>query len=1206
MSSFKVEGPEIKKLLKVARNKQISFAYNPGKGDPQYLGLDKRKPPKVLGQEAKKLGDGAKAAFGTATLDGKLLSLKCDVVLPAMAKKLKKYLRTQKVPLNVEICDATGKVLESDISDDIPDDPEVGAEKTKPTEPAEPSAPSSPSTPSGPSAPSEPTKASEPAPATKDGKKEQEEAEKPNPKAEAAKELTQKLVAMKPELAALPSDVGAPLLEVFAKVVAAMKSGKVSAAAAAAEKVQVALEKAQAKAKAAIPDAPPLPEDPPAKPPAQEDQDALRDQLTQAFAALQDQYKDFQGRGDKSLTAKAKQLHDAFGATIDTDLKKTERIVSTLKKFLEAQLANLPARSAADLAKDAILAAEGKPAPADRYEQSAAIQTKYPGASVAAKDAMDGFAAVLGDQEVTPELLTAAKDGIAKAEERLAKAEARLAKANKLADGPNKAEAIRLAQLDVDGLKDRVKDAKEFEKAARGKKGLSEALAFGPLSPNSAQSFSDDAAKALIEGFSKDPDLTTAAIAAAETAKHPDAVAKGLGKIIDQRETGFADSTGKAFAKPEVAEKYAKDLLTMGATVGPEFFERMDDYMASGRQHVTDPMGDMRIADKTAKAQKRSAVVGKALLKDGQIDLTTQEAKDAVGDLLFNPHSLREPMPAMNEHVVKTLEFMGDADNAEAANGILSDIPETTTKTSRKLVRKALRKRGRDAVGKGDAQTAVMASMLKPLDQGPVGSCFATAPARRMRETEPLKAMEAYASIAGTGKYKPAFGPEVAAVTNLPRNEDPLMRSWEYSLATSTARVAGSSRSKSFESAMDKGTDALSDKLTDILSDKASEKGGLSGLFGSLKERVLGLFKADKLRTAIADSFEFTYDPTSKITDSSDGSSTTGRYILVNNTNNNEIRSKAAFATEIANVAIAFAELDPTSDEADEVRTFVSTDAFIDSVTPEYSDGSRYLPWEQSSGGQTTAATKTLFGDKMEQKKFVDKETSIVDMGDRTEELLGNMLSTFTGAPEEMITIRTVGMHGFNALPNDPSLAKLKGDTKDEIEANVKTHLIDVGKALKDTDIEEKRAAYLFDKQIELERKKIDGDATLLPLLEQGATAHRPSDACTPAEINAAVENAIDAYLTEKAKGYTDQAKAKAWFKKQAAGESKTAMMRDLGAPEFVIADSNWGSAEDHTFFVIAPDPTTGEPQLWQKTVPPGSMRPATDDWAKAEWASIR
>lgn len=72
-----------------------------------------------------------------------------------------------------------------------------------------------------------------------------------------------------------------------------------------------------------------------------------------------------------------------------------------------------------------------------------------------------------------------------------------------------------------------------------------------------------------------------------------------------------------------------------------------------------------------------------------------------------------------------------------------------------------------------------------------------------------------------------------------------------------------------------------------------------------------------------------------------------------------------------------FAELDPTSAEADEVRTFVNTDAFIVSVTPEYSDGSRYLTWEQSSSGQTTAATKTLFGDNMKQKKFVDEGVAL-------------------------------------------------------------------------------------------------------------------------------------------------------------------------------------------------------------------------------------
>ncbi|MBT8153918.1 apolipoprotein A1/A4/E family protein [Epibacterium ulvae] len=1185
MSGFKVEGLEIKKLLKVAKKQPISFSYNPGKGgDDQYFGLDRRKPPKMLGQEAKKEGDGAKFAFGTATLEGKVLTLKCDKLIPALAKTLKKYLRKQKVPLNVQIMDATGTVVDSDISDDIPDDPEFADAPAAEVKDTPASAPK------------------EEAPEAREEEAKQKTSEpEAKPDEDPKKKVMKKLAATKAELQAQSKPIDKKLVQAFEKVVEALKAGKVEVADAIADKIAKAVADSKAKAP---PPPPPPPGDGP-DPAPEVDEDALRERLKVAFAALQDDYKAFMVRGDKSLTGKAKQLHDAFGATIDSDLAKAGKIVSTLKKFVEAQLAALPPISAADKAKLAVQAAQGQPAPAERYAKSGSIQAKYPGASGAAKDVMDGFAAVLGDQEITPELMAEAQKGIEQAEQRLKDAEARLKKAQDMGDGPNKAEAIRLAQLDVDGMKDRVTGAKDFVKAARGKKALTAALTYGPLSANSGQSFSDEAAKALIEGFARDPDLTQVAVEAASSGKYPDAVAQGLTKVMDQRDTGFKDASGKAFSKPETAEKYAEDLLKMGADVGPEFFGRMDDYMASGRQHKRNPLGDARIANDTAKAQKRSVALGGALLKDGALDLNSQDAKDTVGDMLFSPYSLRNPMPAMNEHVVKTLDFLGDPANAAKANDILDDIPDTNTKSSRKLVRKALGKRSSEAVDKGDAQQAVMASMLKPLDQGPVGSCFATAPARRLRETEPLKAMDAYASIAGEGKYKPPFGPEVAAVTNLPKHEDPLMRSWEYSLATSMSRKEGSDRADTLGKVMDRGMEDLSDELNEILLDKADDEGVVKGLFTKLKKKFVGLFKTDKLREAIKGAFQFTYDPTSEITDSSDGSSSTGRFIMVRKSNGNEIRTRADFAREVSSVAIEFLNLDPTSDAADDVRDYVGSDAFIDKVTPG-TGKNQYLPWQQSSGGQTGEATRTLFGDDLNQEQMSAEVTGAIDMGDRTEEVLTSMLDNFTGSPEEMVTIRTVGMHGFNALPNDPSLDKLKGKDKAEIEANVKAHLLDAGKALKDMNIDEGRAQYLFDKQIAEHRKELT-DANLIGLLDAGAVAHRPTGAdITPAKLAKAVDDAVEDYIDEKAKGYTDVAAAAAWFKNKAAGGAKSDMMKDLGAPEFVIADSNWGSAEDHTFFVVSPDPTTGEPQLWMKTVPPGSLRPATDDWAKAEWAAIQ
>ncbi len=125
MGDFQVSGPELKKFVKIMRKRPVSFAYNPGSdNDTAYLALHRTKPPKTLGKEAKEEGEGNKHAFGTASVDGRVLVLTLDRELPAIAKKLKKYLKSQKVGLNVQVFDASGKMLESDI-EELPDDPDL-------------------------------------------------------------------------------------------------------------------------------------------------------------------------------------------------------------------------------------------------------------------------------------------------------------------------------------------------------------------------------------------------------------------------------------------------------------------------------------------------------------------------------------------------------------------------------------------------------------------------------------------------------------------------------------------------------------------------------------------------------------------------------------------------------------------------------------------------------------------------------------------------------------------------------------------------------------------------------------------------------------------------------------------------------------------------------------------------------------------------
>lgn len=126
MTSFAVEGSDLKAMIKIARKRPVSFAFNPGKSDAEhYLGMHRKKAAALLGKDAKNEGPGMKVAFGAAEVDGKCLNLTCERVLPALAKRIKKYLKSQKVLLNVQVMDENGTLLESDIEEGIPDDPSL-------------------------------------------------------------------------------------------------------------------------------------------------------------------------------------------------------------------------------------------------------------------------------------------------------------------------------------------------------------------------------------------------------------------------------------------------------------------------------------------------------------------------------------------------------------------------------------------------------------------------------------------------------------------------------------------------------------------------------------------------------------------------------------------------------------------------------------------------------------------------------------------------------------------------------------------------------------------------------------------------------------------------------------------------------------------------------------------------------------------------
>ena len=117
MAVKKVEGPELKKLVKMGKKRRLNFAFCPDAKGNHVLVIDKITKPKPLSQAAKAESPGTRVAYGTYVLNEKTLELTCEKTVPVMAKVLKKYLKSQKTNVNVVIMDENGNVLESDIED---------------------------------------------------------------------------------------------------------------------------------------------------------------------------------------------------------------------------------------------------------------------------------------------------------------------------------------------------------------------------------------------------------------------------------------------------------------------------------------------------------------------------------------------------------------------------------------------------------------------------------------------------------------------------------------------------------------------------------------------------------------------------------------------------------------------------------------------------------------------------------------------------------------------------------------------------------------------------------------------------------------------------------------------------------------------------------------------------------------------------------
>jgi len=934
-----------------------------------------------------------------------------------------------------------------------------------------------------------------------------------------------------------------------------------------------------------------------------------------------------------------------------------------------AALATLDPGNSVDISVEAIARAEADMRAADAlYEQHhaeweaadqalqdarnamASLQAErdaLQGGVTAAEQAVHQFEAALGDlTSLTPEELAASKaerDRLAAelktVTDDLAAKQAELVVAT--ADEAAKVGAEATAQTNLDTSTAAYLAAEDIQKEQDNKRGLLDALGHGALSPGAVPPF-DDAQKAtLIDTYATSPALGRSAMNIAANADDPAMIVRNLPMIAAKFADGFADPSGQAVQRDgadlseEERAQMAENALRMGARQGEDYFTGFDAYLKSGAQHQPDPSGGMDApVSPYKKEQERLRQVAtnrsvgladSAIGPDGTVDFNSVDAKAAMERMKFHPGSLLVFTPMVTENAQAVQSLFDDPATAQRAQAAIkgttlppddSDLERDRT-ASQTLIGRTV---GKDPalVGDADARTAVLSAMISPLSQGSVGSCFTTAPTRRIRENDPLRAMESYASLASDGMFETHDKQRYPANLMAPPGDNLLMRSWEYSAADAAAEAAGGTRSAQLDKSL-KGLDEIAPIVgADVWA------GGGTDADGDL---IPGI--ESKLTQAVTSELIYRYNtgPTPEGGVGGDGSSNSGFFELLHN--GTVIDTEAKFYAAIKDIALRASGETATTPKGLAIIALIDTQGFKDKVA----DGVRYAgaetvdfkPWEIGGGGWVHEVDKVLSGGdpKPEPTPMLPSGNDPnVDPGQRTRSILDGVLGT---DPVAMTLVSTNGKeadHAFNLLPSNPSLDRLRDPDSD---VKIRRELLEPGAAIAKANMPVDQAQSLYQAQI----RQLSSWAWKHPaeqaLLTQ-ALSRSPTSAMTPGDLAKLIDTETTAFKQAVATRRADDWKAEElaagrtvstadYTAKKAEFEDEKAreISHDMGnrlvnafpLPEVVIADTNWGGAGSHTYFVIIPDPRTGDLQLWTKDAVTGELSVA-DEYREARWKRVQ
>ncbi|MEP2717914.1 hypothetical protein [Pseudophaeobacter sp.] len=804
------------------------------------------------------------------------------------------------------------------------------------------------------------------------------------------------------------------------------------------------------------------------------------------------------------------------------------------------------------------------------------------------------------------------------------------------ADKAAAAASLTEAQAALAKAKDDQTAALETLKAQDAKRGMLDALTFGRLSPDAHPQIAPEDKAKFLEVFAKDGQIGRNALDLAAHSPDPSVIAQNAGFVADKMLDGFAAPSGDKLDLPEAdMRNMATNALRMGASEGQSYFDGFSTYLASGKQLQPDPHGGLTtpLSDPAAERQRKNAIalsrtqaMSAAVINDkGAVNFGSDTAEAAMDHMMFHPGSLTHFTPQMTDKMneVKTL-FTSDATKVEA-QGVIDGtaLPAVGAPGRTNALKLVAGTTGKDAgaVTDADAKASVLAAMMTPLSQGPVGSCFSTAPVRGIRETDPIRAMTQFSELANTGMYTTPNGQTYPANVNPPKGENPLMRSWEYSVATAAAELTTSREHKKLTGALSKPETFAG--MKDVIPDEK---------WNSSRDPDTGLVipgVSAKLRKAITQQLKFEYSAgpeVGAVGGSGDGSSTEGGYQVTYK--GKALANEADFVAAMKDIALTATGYSATSDEGKAVIAVIEDPKFANTILDSYGAPDpkkirkdRVAPWNMSSGGFEDQTERVLQGGEPSIDNMLGTTGLLTSRSGRTKDVVGSILGLGSTKPTDMKLISTRGdnaNHAFNALPGHPSQDKIRDPNSD---AKIEKELVQPGRALASTKLPADQAARLYDDQLRALLPSVSAD--MRDLIAE-AFKRRPTEPMTPKNLKAKVQTELAAYKAVEAQRRADDWVAKnrpdadAAMKQRVldhftkavdsdtSADIQASLMDALPVPEVVIADTNWGGPEGQIYFVAAPDPVTGDLVMWQKNVATGRMTLAGKNWEDSNWYEIK